>query len=250
MSKKEFVSPEGFRQDGRRVTETRAVSMRLGGVCSNEADGSAYVEMGSTKAIAYVCGPMEKGRRRDANKGSVNVTFTMAPFATQDRRRRSQRDKISLEMAFAIRQTFEAAILLDQIPRATVDIQVHVIEAGGGEKSAAIIAVCLALVDAGVPLNDLVVSASAGIIGSTAMVDTSHDELGAASANMTMAVEASTRKVLLLDLDAKIAQDQLDPLWEVCVQGCEHVLRLMQATLKDNLRRMISYNRSLEASTR
>ena len=58
MSKTEFVSPEGFRIDGRRPSEIRTFRCQVGGVSQN-ADGSAYVEMGCTKALAYVYGPKE-----------------------------------------------------------------------------------------------------------------------------------------------------------------------------------------------
>ena len=53
----EAITPEGFRMDGRRVEEPRQVQCSVGG--GREADGYAVFELGSTKAVAYVYGPME-----------------------------------------------------------------------------------------------------------------------------------------------------------------------------------------------
>lgn len=55
----EFLSPEGLRIDGRRALELRKMVCRLG--VFDQADGSAYVEMGNTKVLATVYGPHEVG---------------------------------------------------------------------------------------------------------------------------------------------------------------------------------------------
>jgi exosome complex component RRP41 len=94
MSKTEYISPEGFRVDGRKVGETRSINMRIGGVSQN-ADGSAYFEMGNTKAIAYVYGPWEVKRKRQhsTGRGVVNCKFVMASFSTMDWKKRGPRDR-------------------------------------------------------------------------------------------------------------------------------------------------------------
>ncbi|GMP61793.1 hypothetical protein CsSME_00024119 [Camellia sinensis var. sinensis] len=51
----EFVSPEGFRLDGRRPMEMRQIRADIGAVANT--DGSAVFEMGNTKVIATVYGP-------------------------------------------------------------------------------------------------------------------------------------------------------------------------------------------------
>lgn len=53
----EFLSPEGLRIDGRKPLELRKLVARLG--VFDQADGSAYVEMGNTKVLATVYGPHE-----------------------------------------------------------------------------------------------------------------------------------------------------------------------------------------------
>uniref|UniRef100_A0A8B9FCE9 Exoribonuclease phosphorolytic domain-containing protein n=1 Tax=Amazona collaria TaxID=241587 RepID=A0A8B9FCE9_9PSIT len=57
MAAAELLSDEGFRADGRRPAEIRKVRARLG--LFAQADGSAYIEQGNTKALAVVYGPHE-----------------------------------------------------------------------------------------------------------------------------------------------------------------------------------------------
>ena len=53
MAGLEILSPEELRLDGRRPHELRRMGV------FKQADGSAYIEMGNTKALATVYGPHE-----------------------------------------------------------------------------------------------------------------------------------------------------------------------------------------------
>ena len=53
----ELLSDQGFRVDGRRPHELRKIQCRMG--VFRQADGSAYIEQGNTKALATVYGPHE-----------------------------------------------------------------------------------------------------------------------------------------------------------------------------------------------
>ena len=53
----ELLSDQGFRTDGRRPHELRKIQCRMG--VFRQADGSAYIEQGNTKALATVYGPHE-----------------------------------------------------------------------------------------------------------------------------------------------------------------------------------------------
>ena len=52
-----LLSEDGFRCDGRRPTELRQLSCKMG--VYKQADGSAYIEQGETKVLATVYGPHE-----------------------------------------------------------------------------------------------------------------------------------------------------------------------------------------------
>uniref|UniRef100_A0ABI7VU49 Exoribonuclease phosphorolytic domain-containing protein n=1 Tax=Felis catus TaxID=9685 RepID=A0ABI7VU49_FELCA len=60
MAGLELLSDQGYRVDGRRAGELRKIQARMGVFA--QADGSAYIEQGNTKALAVVYGPHERDR--------------------------------------------------------------------------------------------------------------------------------------------------------------------------------------------
>lgn len=62
MAGLELLSDQGYRVDGRRAGELRKIQARMG--VFSQADGSAYIEQGNTKALAVVYGPHEASGRR------------------------------------------------------------------------------------------------------------------------------------------------------------------------------------------
>jgi len=94
------------------------------------------------------------------------------------------------ELGLAIRQTFEEAVQTQLFPRSQIDISVLVMEQDGGIESpftgccgrfhgrvlivgvlqTAINAVTLALVDAGIPMNDYICATSVGLVDNKAIL--------------------------------------------------------------------------------
>lgn len=69
MAGLELLSDQGYRVDGRRAGELRKIQARMGVFA--QADGSAYIEQGNTKALAVVYGPHEaSGRASRASSGA------------------------------------------------------------------------------------------------------------------------------------------------------------------------------------
>ena len=126
MAGLEILSPEGLRLDGRRPHELRKIVCRMG--VFKQADGSAYIEMGNTKALATVYGPHEVTNKSKIlhDRVLVNCQFSMATFSTGERKKRPRGDRRSTETSMLIRRTFEAAILTQLYPRSQIDIYVQV----------------------------------------------------------------------------------------------------------------------------
>lgn len=88
-----------LRLDGRRWNELR----RLHGQISTQpgsADGSAYLEMGNTKVLCVVTGPVEQrnqgqGRREGSERdvAAVVVEVNVAGFAGVERKKRGRGDR-------------------------------------------------------------------------------------------------------------------------------------------------------------
>ena len=70
MSKREWVTPEGLRGDGRRARELRRLRVELGVL--PHADGSACVEMGNTKVRR---GRRGEGARRERRSPPASHAF-------------------------------------------------------------------------------------------------------------------------------------------------------------------------------
>lgn len=68
MAGLELLSDQGYRVDGRRAGELRKIQARMGVFA--QADGSAYIEQGNTKALAVVYGPHEASGRARAGRGA------------------------------------------------------------------------------------------------------------------------------------------------------------------------------------
>lgn len=80
------------------------------------------------------------------------------------------------EFTRMIKSVFERVIMLELYPKSQIDLQVFVLESDGGYRSAAFNAVSLALMNAGIALKDFVVATTAGLLGSTAVMDLIYQE--------------------------------------------------------------------------
>ena len=170
---REFLSPEGLRLDGRRAGEIRRLNCALGTL---HADGSAYVELGNTKVLARVSGPREaSARMRGAalERAQLAVEFASVPFASGQYKPQSRADRTSVDIAAAVRRTFEPVVQTQLYPRSQIEVSLTLLQADGGVRAAAINATTLALIDAGVALSDLVCACSAGMIGTALLLDLS-----------------------------------------------------------------------------
>ena len=126
MAGLELLSPEGLRIDGRKPNELKRTSCKVG--IFKEADGSACIEHGNTKAICSVYGPHESISRGKSkhDKALINCQYSMATFSTNERRNRPKGDRRSSEIALTLEKIFDSAILVNLYPRSQIDIYVQV----------------------------------------------------------------------------------------------------------------------------
>lgn len=230
----DYLSDEGLRIDGRRPEEIRRTICRLG--IFEQADGSAYIELGNTRVLAAVYGPHEVrgGGKTRANheRALINCQYSMATFSTSERKRRPRGDYRSLEITNSMKQVFETAILVHLLPYTQIDIFVEVLQSDGSNYSACVNAASLALVHAGIPLKDIVCASTAGIINETAILDVNHAEEGLSSCPvMTIAILPETKQVLSLENSGRLNLDSLDKLMESAIKGCMDVHKELKSAV-------------------
>jgi len=245
----EYVTPEGYRGDGRRLHEPRRIRCSAGSFGSSEADGYAVFELGSTKAVAYVYGPMEAKNRSQTHhdRASLTCVLSTAAFGTQARTFRTRGDRQSQERSNWIQQTFESAVLLEQFPRSSIRIFIQIVQSDGGHVAAAINAATLALADAGIPMRDLVAACSAGMLQARPALDLSREEENAGAAQVLAATLASSEKVLLLEVESKVPDGQFEPLMHMASTGCKAIADEMRTCLLEHATQHFSLRLSLRS---
>jgi ribonuclease PH len=147
----------------------------------------------------------------------------------------------SRQTALALRP----AVLLDRFPKALVDVHIVVLEAGGGELCAGILASSLALAHAGVDLADVCAAASVCALAAQQqpqskrrlVVDPTSAELRAAS-HSTLVCMLPRRGVLTLTAhEGEAAADDLLASLRLGMDACATVAEQMRKVLGDEGRR-------------
>ena len=231
-TKRKSKSSKKFeRIDGRKVDEMRAVTIETG-VIPN-ADGSAYIEMGNNKIIAGVYGPREMHPKRlsKPNMGVLRVRYHMAPFSVDPRRSPapSRRDK---EISEVMINAIEPALFLERYPRSVIDVFVEIIQADGGTRCAAVNAAAVALVDAGIPMKDLVSACAAGKMDGKILLDLGDHEDKEGEADVPIAYMPKLDEITLLQMDGIMTVDETIEAIEMAVKGCKDIYEIQREALK------------------
>ncbi|ROJ35261.1 Exosome complex component RRP41 [Anabarilius grahami] len=236
MAGLELLSDQGYRLDGRKAPELRKLQARMSVFA--QADGSAYLEQGNTKALAVVYGPHEtRGSRSKSlhDRAVINCQYSMATFSTAERKRRPHGDRKSSEMSLHLKQTFEAAVLTELYPRSQIDIYVKILQADGGNYSACVNAATLALVDAGIPMRDYVCACTAGFVEDTALADLCHAEESGGGTSLALALLPRSGNIALLQMDARLHQDHLNALMEAAMTACKGLSKVLDGVVRQHL---------------
>lgn len=237
MPRHEILSPEGLRTDGRRWNETRRFRARIGlPTCAATSDGSSLVCMGQTSVMCVVSGPKEpasnlRGQVRN-DRAFLNIAYTLSAFSGQERKRTGRMDKRIQEIQQSIANTFDEVVLLKLHPRSQIDVTITVLQQDGGNVAAAINAVTLALVDAGIPMYTFVSAITAGSCTSSstpqAILDLSNLEETDITW-LTVATDGSGEgnRINFLQCETKMHIDVFDATLAVAVEGARSVRALL-----------------------
>nr|CAG4641960.1 EOG090X0BHT [Eurycercus lamellatus] len=246
MSGSEFLSDQGLRLDGRKPNELRRIRCSLG--IFAQADGSAYLEQGNTKVLAAVYGPHEiRGAKSKAlhDQVLVNCQYSTATFSMGERKRRPRGDRKSTEMSTHLQETFAAAIRKELYPRSQIDIFIEVLQADGGNYTACVNAGMMALVDAGVPLKDTVVSCTASLVKNVPLVDVNHVEQSGGSPELVVSILPHSGEIVYMSLTQRFHMDHLSQVMDTAIKGCKDIAAILNQTMREHLTKL---DTSLQAS--
>ena len=211
---------EMIREDGRKFNELRPIKIEAGVL--ERADGSAYLEVGGNKILVAVYGPRESYIRRllEPNSGVIRCRYNMAPFSVDDRKRPGP-DRRSSEISKITADALRPALMLENYPRSMIDIYIEVIEAEGGTRCAGITAAAVALVDAGVPMKDIVVGCAAGKVNDEIVLDLSEVEDKEGQADVPIAMMPRTGEITLLQSDGNLTEEEFAKAIDLAMEGCQ-----------------------------
>jgi exosome complex component RRP41 len=159
---KDLIFIGDLRADGRKNFEIRATKIEMDII--KNSNGSAFICLGETQALAWVDGPKEGRSKNYENKGVLKCIFTIASFASLNRKSKDfKRDLKMREFSKTLKDIFEQVILLENYQKSEIVLNVLITQSDGSYKSAAINAATLALINAGILIKDTVIGMSLGL---------------------------------------------------------------------------------------
>ncbi|HPC27271.1 MAG TPA: exosome complex exonuclease Rrp41 [Candidatus Methanomethylicus sp.] len=231
MTTEKLISDDGIRNDGRKLDELRKIKFEIG-VLKN-TDGSAYVEWGRTKILVGVMGPRESHPKHLAmpDKARIDAFYRMASFSVEEWKSPAP-SRRETELSKVIREALGPAVFTEYFPRTSIDIFIEVLQADGSTRCAAISAASLALVDAGIPMRDLVASIAVGKVEGQLVLDVQDKEDKEGESDMPMAYMPSKNAVTLLQMDGQITHDEFLRSIELLKKGCLDVYKMQKDAIE------------------
>ena len=229
----ELMTIDGKRSDGRAIDELRHIKIETGVISG--ADGSAYLEWGNNKVYATVYGPKEvHPRHLQRQEGAiVQAYYFMAPFSVTERKRPGF-DRRSLEISKLTSEALSGAIISELFPRASIEVNIDIIEADAGTRCAGITAASVALANAAIPMTGLVGAVSVGKVENTLVLDLNKDEDNHGQSDLPMAIIPNTGEIVLLQMDGNMSADEISKAMDMGKKAImEDIHEIQSAALKE-----------------
>jgi len=226
------MNENGIRCDGRSIDQIRNVSIKVG-VLKN-ADGSAYIEFGKNKILAGVFGPRDVHPKHmaDQDSGILRCRYHMSPFSVTERKNPAP-SRREIEISKVIKEALQPAVILKDFPRTVVDVFIEVLQADGGSRCAALDAASVALVDAGIPMRDMVSACAAGKVADKIVLDVNDEEDKEGQADMPVAYMPNLGKITLMQLDGILTPNEYKKCLETAIGGCKQVYEIQKKALME-----------------
>jgi exosome complex component RRP41 len=233
------MTKEFKRLDGRANNELRPVMAKVG-VIPN-ADGSAIFAFGDTVAIAAVYGPrqLHPQHMQNPQKAYLRCNYDLLSFSVSDRKKPGP-NRRAQEISKVTEWALSPVIDLDGFPSTVIDVQIYILQADAGTRTAGINAASMALAHAGIPMRDLVCSVAAGKQDKTIVVDLSKEEEdfeeGEGATDFALAKVANSDEFTLLQLDGKISPETVPEVLSVVTEVCKEIYKIQKKALKEAIK--------------
>jgi len=224
------------RPDGRKLDELRKMTAKVGVVPN--ADGSAMFAFGKTVAIAAVYGPRQLHPQHMQNPatGILRVNYDLLSFSVADRKKPGP-SRRSQEISKMTEYALLPAVDLKEFPNTVVDVQIYIIQADAGTRTAGINAASMALAHAGIPMKNLVCSVAIGKQDKQLIVDLDKEEEdfhdGEGATDFPLAKIANTNNFTLIQLDGKIQPQKINEVLDLANKSFDSIYEVQKTALKE-----------------
>ena len=124
-----------------------------------------------------------------------------------------------IEWSRYLEETFASVVMTETFPRSQLDIFVEISNADGGVLSSAFNAVTLALLDAGVPMNDYVIAGSVSYVQGHFLLDPNRLEESSACPVLIAALLPRTQSISFLNSELRLASDKVPAMLDLLKRG-------------------------------
>lgn len=224
------------RPDGRKLNEPRKMTAKVG-IIPN-ADGSAMFAFGNTIAIAAVYGPrlLHPQHMQNPATGILRANYDLLSFSVNERKRPGP-SRRSQELSKMTEYALSPVVDLKEFPNTVIDVQVYILQADAGTRTAGINAASLALAHAGIPMKNLVCSIAVGKLDKELVVDLDKEEEdfkeGEGATDFPIAKIANTDEFSLIQLDGKIQPELVSKVLKLANEACDKIYEVQKKALKE-----------------
>ena len=262
LRRSDLLALSNLRNDGRKPNEIRRMIIQMSPLTnSSGTNGSALVQMGLTSVLCAVIGPIDCVRKNDelSDRAVLEVNFKTAPFAPSSGDRRNTNpttDRRIIEQSSLIKNALEASLMLHLFPKTRIILEITILADDGGRLCASINAATCALVDAGLPMKDLVCSCSAGLVTGTGsspdgledieLVDLNQREIStysneASAVYLPCATMPQRGTVVLAQCESRLnSVDVFQKVLNAAMDGCQMVFNVMEACIRERTNKVIA----------
>ncbi|EEC48428.1 predicted protein, partial [Phaeodactylum tricornutum CCAP 1055/1] len=196
------------------------------------AQGSALVELGHTKVIGQVLGPVTASSSHLPPSLQLNMEEGVMHFELLSTGKiNSWTIARETDLASNLSDALSASVPLRQYPKCALLVKITVLQDDGSILPACITAATLALADASVEMYDVVAASTVAVCDGLLVADPTLREVSAADAVMTLAILPNWKESTLWQQSGRLNPQRANEAMELCRNGCRTMHRFLREHL-------------------
>lgn len=226
-----------LRGDGRKATELRTIKFETNFETDRKYNGSARVSQGLSECICMVEGPVRRSTHFSDDRNQI-LKLQCSQNATASHRSGTHLDKELTLLLENVRETLEYNICKDVYKNSEIRVDIVITQAHGSVAAVVLNCVSLALADAGIEMQDLVVACQTGYLREfpdQPIIDLSSSEERFCQGSLFLGFSVAKSRLMLVEVqDGKLPVKSVLELTEAGVKGCNEIYAQMRAFLSQN----------------